>query len=142
MDKKQVLGLLNQMSRNTLMETLEMEYIDLGEDFLKAKMPINSRVYQPMGILHGGATAALAESVGSAASAVLMKSNEHDIRGIELAINHIKSKKEGILYATAKLMHKGNTLHLWQVEIKDEEDKLISLAKITNIVREKREDKG
>ena len=139
MDKEQVLVMLNQSSRNTLMETLEMEYIDFGNDFLKAKMPVNSRVYQPMGILHGGATAALAESVGSAASAVIMRSDSHDIRGIELAINHLKSKKEGTLFATAKLMHKGNTLHLWQVEIKDEDDNLISLAKITNIVREKRD---
>lgn len=138
MDKKLVLEMLNNSSKNTLMETLSMEYIDFGEDFLKAKMPINSKVYQPMGILHGGATAALAESVGSAASAVIMRSNNHDIRGIELAINHLKSKKDGMLYATAKLMHKGNTLHLWQVEIKDEEDMLISLAKITNIVREKK----
>jgi len=138
MEKEQVLEMLNNVSRNTLMETLEMEYIDFGDDFLKAKMPVNSKVYQPMGILHGGATAALAESVGSAASAILLRSDQHDIRGIELAINHIKSKKEGEVFATAKLMHKGNTLHLWQVEIKDEEGNLISLAKITNIVREKR----
>ncbi|MCK5825150.1 MAG: PaaI family thioesterase [Ichthyobacteriaceae bacterium] len=138
MNKLEMLSMLNKVSRNTLMQTLSMEYINLGEDFLTAKMPVNSKVYQPMGILHGGATAALAESVGSAASAVLMKSDSHDIRGIELAINHIKSKKEGYVFATAKLMHKGNTLHLWQVEIKDEDDNLISLAKITNIVREKR----
>ena len=135
MVKEEILKMLNSVSKNTLMDTLNMEYIDLGDDFLKAKMPVTPKVYQPMGILHGGATAALAESVGSAASAVLMKSDKHDIRGIELAINHIKSKKEGVVFATAKLMHKGSTLHLWQVEIKDEEDNLISLAKITNIVR-------
>jgi len=139
MDKKQLLTMLNNSSKNTLMETLEMEYIDVGEDFLKAKMPVNSRVFQPMGLLHGGATAALAESVGSAASAVLMKSVDHDIRGIELAINHLKSKKDGMVIATAKLIHKGATLHLWQVEIKDENDNLVSLAKITNIVRRKRD---
>lgn len=129
---------LNKFNKNTLMETLEIEYIDYGEDFLTAKMPVNSRVYQPMGILHGGATAALAESVGSAASAVLMQSDKLDIRGIELAINHIKSKKDGILIAKAQLMHKGRTLHLWQVDVRDENNDLIALAKITNIVREKR----
>lgn len=138
MEKQQVIDKLNLVSRNTLMETLSIEYIDFGDDFLKASMPVNSKVYQPMGILHGGATAALAESVGSAASAVLMKTQTHDIKGIELAINHIRSKVEGVVFATAKLMHKGNTLHLWQVEIVDEEGKLISLAKITNILLEKR----
>ncbi len=141
MDKEQLLKILNDSSRNTMMETLEMEYIDVGDDFLVAKMPITSKVYQPMGLLHGGATAALAESVGSAASAALMQSVWHDIRGIELAINHLRSKKEGTLYATAKLVHKGSTLHLWQVEVRDEDDKLVSLAKITNIVRKKREKK-
>ena len=129
---------LNKVSRNTLMETLEIEYIDFGEDYLTATMPVSSKVYQPMGILHGGATAALAESVGSAASAVLMQSDKLDIRGIELAINHIKSKKDGLLTAKAQLMHKGSTLHLWQVDIRDEKNELIALAKITNIVREKR----
>lgn len=138
MDKEEALKKLNKVCENTLMSTLEIEYIDLGDDFLTAKMPVNYKVHQPMSILHGGATAALAESVGSAASAVLMKSDKYDIRGIELAINHLKSKKEGVVFATAKLMHKGNTLHLWQIKIKDEEGDIISIAKITNIIREKK----
>ena len=82
MEKEQVLSLTNEISKNTLMETLKIEYIDVGDDFLKARMPVNKRVYQPDGILHGGATAALAESVGSAAVFVLNKNPRAIVRGI------------------------------------------------------------
>jgi 1,4-dihydroxy-2-naphthoyl-CoA hydrolase len=138
MDKQKVLTLLNKMSEDTLMSHLGIEYTDVGEDFLEAQMPVNSNVYQPARILHGGATAALAESVGSAASAVLMNADKNlDILGIELAINHLKSKVDGVLTARANLIHKGATLHLWQVNVKDENDKMVAHAKISNLVRRK-----
>lgn len=119
------------------METLEIEFIDLGDDFITAKMPVTSKVHQPYGILHGGATAALAESVGSCASAFFLRDTTKIIKGIELSINHIKSKKEGHVFATAKAIHKGRTTHLWEVKIVDEDNNLISLCKITNIVLDK-----
>jgi uncharacterized protein (TIGR00369 family) len=138
MDKENVLKILNKMSEDTLMSHLGIEYTDVGEDFLEAQMPVNSNVYQPARILHGGATAALAESVGSAASAVLMNADKNlDILGIELAINHLKSKVDGVLTARANLIHKGATLHLWQVNVKDENDKMVAHAKISNLVRRK-----
>jgi 1,4-dihydroxy-2-naphthoyl-CoA hydrolase len=138
MDKQKVLTLLNKMSEDTLMSHLGIKYTDVGEDFLEATMPVNSNVYQPARILHGGATAALAESVGSAASAVLMNADKNlDILGIELAINHLKSKVDGVLTARANLIHKGATLHLWQVTVKDEKDNMIAHAKISNLVRRK-----
>ncbi|CAL2109958.1 putative 1,4-dihydroxy-2-naphthoyl-CoA hydrolase [Tenacibaculum sp. 190130A14a] len=120
------------------METLEIVFTEVGEDFLTAQMPVNSRVHQPLGLLHGGATAALAETVGSCASVIFIDAKKQIVKGIELSINHLKSKKEGMVYATAKLMHKGRTTHLWEVKIIDEDKNLISLCKITNIVLDKK----
>ena len=136
--KEQILEVCNNMSKNTLMQTLQIEYIDAGEDFLTAKMPINSRVHQPMGLLHGGATVALAESVGSAASVMFIDTKRQEVRGIEIAANHLKAKREGTVFATAKIIHKGKTIHLWEIRIVDEEDKLISLCKLTNMVLKKK----
>ncbi|MGY8939068.1 MAG: PaaI family thioesterase [Flavobacteriales bacterium] len=134
MDNTAILQTFNEHSKNTLMETLDIEYIAIGSDFLTAKMPVNSKVHQPYGQLHGGATAALAESVGSAASNFFIDNKTQFINGIQLSINHIKSKREGMVFATARNLHKGRTTHLWEVRIVDEEDHLISIAKMTNIV--------
>ena len=134
MDNTAILQTFNEHSKNTLMETLDIEYIAIGSDFLTAKMPVNSKVHQPYGQLHGGATAALAESVGSAASNFFIDNKTQFINGIQLSINHIKSKREGMVFATARNLHKGRTTHLWEVRIVDEEDHLTSIAKMTNIV--------
>jgi uncharacterized protein (TIGR00369 family) len=134
MNKTALLEAFNKRCENTLMETLEIEYIDVGDDFLTAKMPVNSKVHQPYGQLHGGATAALAESVGSAASNFFIDRENEYVNGIQLSINHIKSKREGVVFATAKNIHKGKSTHLWEVIIRDEADNLISVAKMTNIV--------
>lgn len=134
MDKNAILKAFNARCKNTLMETLDIEYINVGTDFLTAKMSVNSRVHQPYGQLHGGATAALAESVGSAASNFFIDNKNQFINGIQLSINHIKSKREGTVFATARNIHKGRTTHLWEVTIVDENDALISVAKMTNIV--------
>jgi 1,4-dihydroxy-2-naphthoyl-CoA hydrolase len=133
-DKEKILAQCNQWTKNTLMETLEIKYIDAGEDFLKASMPVNPRVHQPMGLLHGGASAALAESVGSAASIMFVNPHEEEVRGIEISANHLKAKREGIVYGTAKIIHKGRTIHLWEIRITDEDDNLVSLCKLTNII--------
>ncbi len=134
MDKAAILQTFNGYSKGTLMETLDIEYIAIGSDFLTAKMPVNPKVHQPYGQLHGGATAALAESVGSAASNFFIDNKTQFINGIQLSINHIKSKREGMVFATARNIHKGKTTHLWEVRIVDEDDLLISIAKMTNIV--------
>lgn len=138
MDTITILKAFNDHSKNTLMETLDIEYVAVGDDFLTAKMPVNSKVYQPHGQLHGGATAALAESVGSAASNFFIDRENQFINGIQLSINHIKSKREGVVFATAKNIHKGKTTHLWEVTIVDENNELISIAKMTNIVLTKK----
>lgn len=132
--KENFLEFGKQICKNTLMETLEIEFTEVGEDYLKAKMPVNPRVHQPMGLLHGGASVALAESVGSAASLMFIDVSKYEVRGIEISANHLKSKKEGTVFAVAKIIHKGRTLHLWEIKITDENDNLISLCKLTNIV--------
>ncbi len=132
--KEEFLQFSEKICKNTLMETLEIEYIEAGEDYLKAKMPVNPRVHQPMGLLHGGASVALAESVGSAASLMFIDIEKYEVRGIEISANHLKSKREGTVFATAKIIHKGRTIHLWEIKITDEEDNLVSLCKLTNIV--------
>ncbi|MFT6749170.1 MAG: 1,4-dihydroxy-2-naphthoyl-CoA hydrolase [Flavobacterium sp.] len=137
-DREKVLSICKEWSKNTLMETLEIEYIDAGEDYLVAKMPVNSRVHQPMGLLHGGATVALAESVGSAASIMFMNPEKQEVRGIEISANHLRSKREGMVYATAKIIHQGRSIHLWEIKIVDENDKLISICKLTNMILPKK----
>lgn len=139
MNTEKILEKLNSYNKNTLMETLEIEFVEIGEESLTAKMPVTSKVHQPYGILHGGATAALAETVGSCASAFFLNTDEKLIKGIELTINHVKSKKEGIVFATASPIHKGRTTHLWEVKVTDEEGALISICKLTNIILDKKE---
>src|SRR5690554_488359 len=134
MDKTKILGVCKNFCENTLMQTLNIEFIDAGEDFLTAQMPVNSKVHQPMGLLHGGASVALAESVGSAASMLFVDPDKYEVRGIEISANHLKSKREGMVFATAKIIHKGRKLHLWEIRITDETDQLISLCKLTNMI--------
>lgn len=138
LEKDKMLEYCNQFSKNTLMQTLNIEFIDAGADFLVAKMPVNSSVHQPMGLLHGGASVALAESVGSAASHFFINNENQEVRGIEISANHLKSIREGVVFGTARIIHKGKTLHLWEIKITDEAGNLISLCKLTNMVLSKK----
>jgi len=138
MDKIKTLKFFNDWCKDTLMETLSIEFVDVGDDFLTAKMPVNSKVHQPMGLLHGGATVALAESVGSSATMLFLDPEKFEVRGIEISANHLKSKRAGTVFATAKIIHKGRSLHLWEIRIVDENNQLISLCKLTNMVLPKR----
>lgn len=137
-DKDKILQYCNKISKNTLMETLNIEYVDAGPDYLVATMPVNPSVHQPMGLLHGGASVALAESVGSAASFLFVNAEHSEIRGIEISANHVKAKRNGIVTATARIIHKGSSIHLWEIRITDENGSLISLCKLTNMVLPKR----
>ena len=136
-NKKQILAACNAICKDTLMETLEIEFIDLTDEVLVAKMPVTKRVHQPDGVLHGGATVALAESIGSAAAFVFLGNNNVTVRGIEIAANHIKSIKDGYVYAKAIALHKGRTTQLWQIRIENENGDLISLVKLTTITLHK-----
>ena len=131
--KTKILKVCNEIRKGTLMETLDIEYTDVGENFLVARMPVTPRVHQPDGVLHGGATVALAESVGAAASYIFLDGQKLFVRGIEIAANHVKSVKEGYVYARANLVHKGRTTQFWEIKVTDASDQLISACKLTTI---------
>lgn len=131
--KAEILKRCNAVVPNTLMQTLEISYVDVGENFLVAEMPVTPKVHQPDGILHGGAMVALAESVGSAACFVFLDTNNFSIRGIEINANHVKSVKDGKVFAKASFIHKGRTTQVWQIEITNEKQELISICKLTTI---------
>jgi len=136
--KEKTLAALNSLRKNTLMETLHITYTDFGEDYLVAKMPVNSSVFQPDGILNGGATMALAESVGSPASMMAVDNDKFMVRGISFSANHLRSVKSGNVTATATFIHKGRTTHLIEINVKDDEGKLISNCRLTNIILPKK----
>ena len=131
--KDKILKICNETTKGTLMETLDIEYVDVGENFLTAKMPVGPKVFQPDGVLHGGASVALAESVGGAASYVFLDGQKFFVRGIEIAANHVRSVKEGEVFARATIVHQGRTTQLWEIRITDSQDNLISLCKLTTI---------
>ena len=135
--KEEILAECNNMCKSTLMETLEIEFTEVGDDFLVARMPVTPKVHQPDGVLHGGASVALAESVGSAGAFVFLDSRDVVIRGIEIAANHVKSIREGYVYAHATIVHKGRTMQLWQIRIINEAGDLISLVKLTTLTLSK-----
>ncbi|MDB3934400.1 PaaI family thioesterase [Flavobacteriaceae bacterium] len=133
LSKDEILASCAQMCKNTLMETLNIEFVDVTQDTITARMPVNSRVHQPDGVLHGGASVALAESVGSAGAYIFLQNENVSIRGIEIAANHVKSIRDGFVYAHATIVHKGRTTQLWQIRIENQDKELISLVKLTTL---------
>lgn len=123
----------SDMAKNTLLETLKIELVDYGDDFLILKMPVTSKVHQPDGVLHGGATVALAETTGSFAAELLLDTKQFFVRGIEISANHIKSVRDGNVFAKATFIHKGRTTQLFEIKVTDDSDNLISLCKLTTI---------
>lgn len=120
------------------MQELEIKYTDVDAvaGWVKATMPVTSKVHQPMGLLHGGATAALAESIGSASSVLFLDPKKQVPVGVELSCNHVSSIRSGMVYATAQIVHKGRSSHLWQIRVEDENGKLISLCKLLNFIKD------
>jgi len=134
MDTTELLQRINAYCKGTLMETLEIEYVAIDADSLTAKMPVTPKVHQPDGVLHGGATLALAESVGSAAAQVLMADKQVQIRGLELSGNHVKSVRSGYVWAKATILHRGKTTQLWQIHVTDDQGALVSVVKFTTMI--------
>jgi 1,4-dihydroxy-2-naphthoyl-CoA hydrolase len=133
LSKDEILASCAQMCKNTLMETLNIEFVDVTQDTITARMPVNFRVHQPDGVLHGGASVALAESVGSAGAYIFLQNKNVSIRGIEISANHVKSIRDGFVYAHATIVHKGRTTQLWQIRIENQDKELISLVKLTTL---------
>lgn len=116
------------------MEALGIEYTAIGDDFIRARMPVDHRTHQPMGLLHGGATAALAESMGSLGSYMLIDQNEKAVVGIEINANHLRSVRKGWVTAEGKLIHRGKSLHVWDIKVFDERNKPVSICRLTNMI--------
>lgn len=131
--KDQIIQAATAACKNTLMETLNIEFIDAGDDFVIAKMPVDKRVYQPDGVLHGGATAALAETVGSFAAHIFLDTKNYFVRGIDISANHIKSVKDGFVYAKATFIHRGRTMQIFNIEVTDDNNRLVSSCKLTTV---------
>ena len=138
MNNSEILDEVNKMSFNTLMETLKIEFTEIGDNYVVCKMPVTPEVHQPAGILHGGATAALVETAGSFASRYFIKDREMAIRGVEISTNHVKSISEGFVYAKATNIHMGRTMQIWEVRVSDEQNNLISLGKLTTLAIKKK----
>lgn len=128
---------LNNISKGSMLETLGIEITEIGPNYLKATMPVDHRTIQPMGILHGGASAALAESMGSFASTLLIDSPDLTAVGTSINTNHLKSKASGIVTGTVKPIRVGRKVHVWQIDITDEKGKLLSSSVLTTIVIER-----
>lgn len=122
---------LNKMKQNTLAEVLDMNFVAIGDDYLRLEMPVDQRTHQPFGLLHGGASAALAETVGSVASWLCINQEKQICVGMEINCNHIRGKREGRIVATARPLHLGATSHVWDIRINDEAEKLICVSRIT-----------
>ena len=128
---------LNESSSGTLMEVLGIEYTEVGEDYICGMMPVDNRTHQPMGIMHGGASAALIETLGSIGSHLLIDSATEFSSGLDLNINHLRAVRSGTVTGKAQIVHKGKTTHVWQVNITNEEGKLVSTGRLTVFVGKK-----
>ena len=129
------LSQVNAFNKNTLMEVLGIECIEIGDDFIVSTMPVDHRTHQPMGLLHGGASAALIESIGSMGSTLLLDLSKEVPVGIEVNANHIGGVKSGMVKGIGKIIHAGKTTHLWQVDIFDmETEKLVCTGRLTVMI--------
>lgn len=117
-----------------MMEVLGVEYIDVQEGYVEARMPVDKRTHQPVGLLHGGASAALVETLGSMGSALLVDPNEYNVTGIEVNTNHVKGVREGWVIGKAKIVHRGKTTHLWNVDIFNENNELVATGRLTVLI--------
>ena len=125
---------INAMNKNTIMEQLNIVFTEMGVNYICATMPVNTKTHQPAGILHGGASCVLAESLGSLGSALIADAKKNNIMGLEINANHIKAKTDGLVTGKANLIHFGRTTHIWQIEITDEEGALVCISRLTVLI--------
>lgn len=134
---------LNERSRMTMIGHLGIDFLEIGEDYLKARMPVDHRTMQPDGILHGGASVALAETLGSvAASLCLDPPNRKQCVGLEINANHIRPVKGGCIYGITKPIHLGKSTQIWEIRIYTEQEKLVCISRVTVAVLDKFDDTG
>lgn len=130
-NKEFSIEMIKPLGPNTMAEHIGIEWMEVGDDFIKAKMPVDNRTKQPYGLLHGGASCVLAETIGSVASAMVIDHNKFACVGLEINANHIRSANDGWVTATAKPLHLGSNTHVWDVRIHDEMGKMICVSRLT-----------
>ncbi len=129
---------LNRMCRNTLVEHLSIEFTEVGDDYIKAQMPVDSRTRQPFGLLHGGASVVLAETLGSVAANCCLDPDSYYAVGLDINANHLRPVKNGRVIGTASPVHIGKTTQVWEIRITNEEKALVCISRITMAVLEKK----
>ena len=131
MEKQEKLKRINDSIQNTMTSTIGIEITDIGDDFICGKMPVDERTTQPFGLLHGGASAALAETLGSIGGGIKVYSNNETVVGIEINANHLKSVRDGWVYGKAAPIRIGKKIQVWNIEITNEDDDLICVSRLT-----------
>jgi 1,4-dihydroxy-2-naphthoyl-CoA hydrolase len=139
--KDMTLAELGNFMPSTMASHLGMEWVEVGPDYLKLRMPVDHRTHQPYGILHGGASCALAETVGSVASHLMIDNENFICVGLEINANHLRSVKGGFITATATALHVGSTTHVWDIKIHDDAARLICVSRLTVAILKKRDDR-
>ena len=130
-------GAANERGKNTMSEHLGIEFTEIGDDFMTATMPVDHRTKQPVGIMHGGASCVLAETVGSTAANLCVEANQYCV-GLDINTNHIRAIRSGVVTAIAKPFHLGKSTQVWGIEIRDEEKRLVSVTRLTMAVLERK----
>jgi len=128
---------LNDLCQGTFISFLGIEFLDYGKDFVEARMPVDNKL-QPMGLLHGGASLALAETIASGGSYLLVDPEKYEVFGLQVSGNHLSTVSDGTLYARAEIIHQGKSTHVWDVKIKGDNGKLISVTRVTMMIVKKK----
>jgi 1,4-dihydroxy-2-naphthoyl-CoA hydrolase len=129
--RKPTIENLRDRSKGTLVERIGIEFLEIGEDYIKAKMPVDKRTIQPYGILHGGASLVLAETLGSVAATLCVDTKKERCVGLEINANHVRSVSTGYVYGVTKPIHTGRTTHIWEIIICDPKDNLVCVSRLT-----------
>ena len=132
------LDALNNMGDGCMVEHLGIKFTEIGNDYLIATMPVDERTKQPLGLLHGGASVALAETMGSLGATLCLDLNKQYAVGLEINTNHIKSAKSGVVTGKASPIHMGKGTHVWSIEIKNDENQLVAISRITLAILDRR----
>lgn len=124
----------NALNKNTLMEQLGIEYLEVKQGYVYARMPVDKRTMQPNGILHGGASLALAETLGGFGSSIMIDRSKQEVRGSHMSANHVRAAKAGWVFGKASLLHHGRNTHVWNIDILNEDQLLVTSCRLTNFI--------
>lgn len=125
------LDLVNSWSPNTMIATLGIRFTDIGDDYLRGTMPVDARTHQPYGLLHGGASVSLAETLGSAAAMLCVDPEKEIAVGLDINANHVRGVTRGVVTGTARPIHVGRTTQVWEIRIEDEQQRLVCISRLT-----------